>query len=124
MRQFDEDEKARQWRQLYSADNMRPPSDTQNIADVAAMMAFYSPTNFCKFQKLLVQQLLDWESRQACLNPYPLSSPSITIVDIGAGVGSRLETWQGIDSRALGHYNHSSELCSSIKDVNSEGHLG
>lgn len=87
MRQFDEDEEARQWRRLYSADNMPPPSDTRNMADVAAMMAFYSPTNFCKFQKLLVQQLLDWESRQARLNPYPLSSPSITIIDIGAGVG-------------------------------------
>jgi len=87
MRQFDEDEEARQWRRLYSADNMPPPSDTQNMADVAAMMAFYSPTNFCKFQKLFVQQLLDWESRQASLNPYPLSAPSITIIDIGAGVG-------------------------------------
>lgn len=87
MRQFDEDAEAREWRRLYSADNLPPPSDTQNMADVAAMMAFYSPTNFCKFQKLLVQQLLDWESRQASLNPYPLGAPSITIVDIGAGAG-------------------------------------
>jgi hypothetical protein len=87
MRQFDEDEEARQWRRLYSANNMPPPSDTQNAADVAAMMAFYSPTNFCKYQKLVVQQLLDWESRQARLNPYPFGAPRITIIDIGAGVG-------------------------------------
>ena len=72
---------------MYSADNMPPPSDTQNMADVAAMMAFYSPTNFCKFQKLLVQQLLEWESRQARLNPYPFGASDITIIDIGAGVG-------------------------------------
>lgn len=87
MRLFDQDEEAKKWRRSYSAENMPPPSDTQSIADVAAMMAFYSPTNFCKFQKLLVQQLLDWESRQARLNPYPLSAPSVTIIDIGAGVG-------------------------------------
>lgn len=87
MRCFDENAEARQWRQLYSAENMPPPSDTQNLANVAAMMAFYSPTNFCKFQKLVVQQLLEWESRQARLNPYPFAAPSITIIDIGAGVG-------------------------------------
>lgn len=87
MRRFDEDAEARQWRQLYSAENMPPPSDTQSMANVAAMMAFYSPTNFCKFQKLVVQQLLEWESRQTRINPYPLAAPSITIIDIGAGVG-------------------------------------
>lgn len=87
IRQFDENAEAKKWRRLYSADNMPPPSDTQNMVDVAAMMAFYSPTNFFKFQKLVVQQLLEWESRQVRLNPYPFAAPSITIIDIGAGVG-------------------------------------
>jgi hypothetical protein len=87
MRHFDEDAEARQWRQMYSANNMPPPSDTQNVADIAAMLAFYSPTNFCKFQKLVIQQLLEWGSRQARLNPYPLGASDITIIDIGAGLG-------------------------------------
>jgi len=87
MKQFDDDKEARQWRRLYSAENMPEPSDTRNKTDVAAMMAFYSPTNFCKFQKLLTQQLLDWHSRQTQINPYPFGAPSITLIDIGAGVG-------------------------------------
>ncbi|MDO8588027.1 MAG: hypothetical protein Q7T82_13445 [Armatimonadota bacterium] len=105
MRQFDEDAEARQWRQLYSAGNMPPPSDTQNMADIAAMLAFYSPTNFCKFQKLVIQQLLEWESRQAQINPYPFGAPSITLVDIGAGLGIAslaaidvLATWSDVVS--------------------------
>ncbi len=87
MERFDEDEEARQWRRLYSADNMPPPSDTQSKADVAGMMAFYSPTNFCKFQKLVTQQLLEWHFRQAQIRAYPFGAPSIVLMDIGAGVG-------------------------------------
>lgn len=87
MRQFDGDAETAKWRQLYSVNNMPPPSDTRSMADIAAMLAFYSPTNFCKFQKLLAQQLLDWESRQSRLNPYPFGASGITIVDIGAGLG-------------------------------------
>ena len=30
---------------------------------------------------------IEWESRQARLNPYPFGASSITIVDIGAGLG-------------------------------------
>lgn len=87
IRQFDEDAEAREWRRLYSAKNMPPPSDTPGMAEIAAMLAFYSPTNFCKFQKLFTQQLLEWESRQARLNPYPLGVSNVTIIDIGAGLG-------------------------------------
>lgn len=87
MRQFDDDVEARQWRRKYSAENMPPPSDVQDMADIAAMLAFYSPTNFCKFQKLVTQQLLQWESRQERLNPYPFGASTITLLDIGAGLG-------------------------------------
>lgn len=87
MEQFDEDEEARQWHRLYSVNNMPEPSDTRCKTDVAAMMGFYSPTNFCKFQKLVTQQLLDWEAGQTQLNPYPLGASRITILDLGAGVG-------------------------------------
>lgn len=87
MERFEEDEEARQWRKLYSADNMPSPSETHGKAGVAAMMAFYSPTNFCKFQKVAAQQLLEWHFRQAQINPYPFGSPTITLVDIGAGLG-------------------------------------
>jgi ribosomal protein RSM22 (predicted rRNA methylase) len=87
MEQFDQDEETSQWHRLYSADNMPEPSDTRNKTDVAAMMGFYSPTNFCKFQKLVTQQLLNWEASQTQLNPYPFGTSRITILDIGAGVG-------------------------------------
>lgn len=103
VRQFDEDAEAREWRRLYSAKNMPPPSDTPGMAEIAAMLAFYSPTNFCKFQKLFTQQLLEWESRQARLNPYPLGASNVTIIDIGAGLGiaslaaiDALATWTDV----------------------------
>lgn len=87
MKQFDEDEEASQWRRLYSTENMPPPDDTANRAEVAAQMAFYFPTHFFKFQKVVMQQLLEWQSEQAQVNPYPFGAPSITLIDIGAGVG-------------------------------------
>lgn len=52
IRQFDDDAETAKWRQLYSVNNMPPPSDTRSMADIAAMLAFYSSTNFCKFQSL------------------------------------------------------------------------
>jgi hypothetical protein len=88
MKQFDEDEEAQQWRRLYSTEDMPPPDDTASMAEVAAQMAFYFPTHFFKFQKAALQQLLEWQSRQGQVNPYPLGAPSITLVDIGAGVGT------------------------------------
>ncbi len=116
VRQFDEDAEASQWRRLYSAKNMPPPSDTPSMAEVAAMLAFYSPSNFCKFQKLFTQQLLEWESRQARLNPYPLGVSSVTIIDIGAGLGIAslaaidvLATWTDVLAQ-LGHAKATAQL--------------
>jgi len=88
MKHFDEDAEARQWHRLYSTEHMPPPDDTANMAEVAAQMAFYFPTHVFKFQKAAIQQLLEWQSRQGQINPYPLGAPSITLVDIGAGVGT------------------------------------
>jgi hypothetical protein len=87
MQRFDQDASARQWRRLYSADNLPPPSEMRTRADLAAMLAFYSPTNFCKFQKAITQQLLEWHFRQRQVSPYPFGSRSFTLIDIGAGVG-------------------------------------
>ena len=88
MERFDEDEEAKQWRRLYSTEDMPPPDDTANMAEVAAQMAFYFPTHVFKFQKAAIQQLLEWQSRQGQTNHYPLGAPSITLIDIGAGVGT------------------------------------
>ncbi len=88
MDRFDDDEETRQWRRLYSVDNMLPPDDTLTMSEVAAQMAFYFPTHFFKFQKATTQQLLEWQSRQARLSPYPFGTPNITLIDIGAGVGT------------------------------------
>lgn len=66
-------------------------------------MAFYFPTHVFKFQKAAVQQLLEWHSRQTQVNPYPFGAQSITLVDIGAGVGTAtlamvdlLATWADV----------------------------
>jgi len=103
MKQFDEDEEARQWQRLYSAENMPPPDDTLSMAEVAAQMAFYFPTHLFKFQKAAIQQLLEWQSRQSQFNPYPFAAPSITMIDIGSGVGTAslaivdlLATWTDV----------------------------
>jgi hypothetical protein len=87
MTRFDSDRDTGQWRRLYSVDNMPDPSNTQTPADVAAMLAFYSPTNFCKFQKLAAQQLMEWEANQTSPSPLPFASPAITLLDLGAGLG-------------------------------------
>jgi len=88
METFNQDKEARQWQRLYSADNMPPPDDTRNMAEVAAQMAFYFPTHFFKVQKAAAQQLLEWHSRQAQLNPYPFGTTAVTLIDVGAGLVS------------------------------------
>lgn len=103
MRRFLEDQEASQWKQLYSTENMPPPDDTDNMAQVAAQMAFYFPTHVFKFQKAAIQQLLEWHSQHGQVNPYPFGAPTITLIDIGAGVGTAtlamidlLATWADV----------------------------
>jgi hypothetical protein len=90
METFDEDPDAKRWRQFYSAGNMPPPDDTRDKAEVAAQMAFYFPTHFFKFQKVMIQQLLEWHSQQPQVNPYPFGAGTVTLIDIGTGVGTAL----------------------------------
>jgi hypothetical protein len=103
MQRFLEDQEANQWQRLYSTENMPPPDDTTNMAQVAAQMAFYFPTHVFKLQKAAIQQLLEWHSKQGQVNPYPFGAPSITLIDIGAGVGTAtlaivdlLATWTDV----------------------------
>jgi hypothetical protein len=129
MQRFEEDTEARQWRRLYSEDNMPPPSITQSKAEVAAMMAFYSPTNYCKFQKLLTQQLLEWHYRQAQMSPHPFGAQSITLIDIGAGVGiaslaaiDLLATWaEVLAERGYGHLGMSARIVAVEPDSAKQG---
>lgn len=103
MRRFQEDQEASQWQRLYSTENMPLPDDTTDMAQVAAQMAFYYPAHAFKFEKAAVQQLLEWHSKQGQVNPYPFGASSITLIDIGAGVGTAtlamvdlLATWTDV----------------------------
>jgi len=85
MGRFDENASASEWRRRYSAENMPPPDDTRDCAEVAAQVAFYFPTHFFKFQKAALQQLLQCHVEQTPLNPYPFGAQRITLIDVGAG---------------------------------------
>lgn len=61
------------------------PGSIRDETDIAAEMALWFPTHFYKIQRVLIRDLLQNTSQT---DGYPFGTSNITIVDIGAGVGT------------------------------------